>query len=283
MSSYVGQFDDDYNQLQKDSEAYQNAVNQLQAEQAAYEKEFASAFSSTNPELVFLALIYAFSNPGFSELDGGLSVNGAALQVQGDLTKLGNDLENMTHPSKNDPEYYSSTLVHDAATRLDEMLDALSPTNQTSWVQSMQNAIGSTAGTSLYGQYLVVRQTIYDGSDPEGGKYNPTQADPGTGSRTYYFDADPNDAYYGDYINSFGDMQDDMSQQGDPMQANEASKTMTDAFNTNTATTQSVQAATNEMITNDTNTIKTFQSFVSDMMHALSQVISAAVQNYTKA
>jgi hypothetical protein len=83
-------------------------------------------------------------------------------------------------------------------------------------------------------------------------------------------------------ISNFADLQMFMSTQGDPCQANEASKSFTDAFNMNTSTTQSVQAATNEVITNDTNTIKTFQSFDSDVMHSLSDVVRAAIQNQTK-
>lgn len=307
--AWTDPFINDFNKTLKDDAELFNEYQQEEIEaQKAYTKAFNSIFSSKNPELVYMALIFCFSNQGFSELDGGLAVNGESVQVQGDLTKLGNDLENLSNMTSPPEGVDPRQLLKDEATDLDYIMNSLTPSAnlkpgaQKDWYTFIQKAIGSTGAQSLSSEYLTIRQDIYYAEDAMAGdntkvSYNPNPVvpAPNSGPRTYHYNPDdpltpkngPDGKPYGPdndpyYISNFGDRNSYMQQQGDIDQANEASKKWTDAFNTNTSTTQSTQAASNEVITNDSNTIKTFQAFVTDMMHALQDTIKAAVTNQTK-
>src|SRR3989338_6481953 len=272
-------FSNDFSQLGTDAGAFNNYQSQLQAAQKAYTDQVKKEFNSKDPELVFMSLILMFSNAGFTELDAGLAQNGGALQVQGDVTKLGNDLENLTHPPSTDAN--DPNLVRQEAAGLNKILDLFNDKNPPTgkdgdWYKYVASAIGGTGTQALGEQYLAIRQDIHIAGDNSG--YNPPANDPTQPnfSYTYHFDPDskiPKGQTTNPYITSFGDLQAKMAQQGDPDKANESAKLWTDAFNTNTATTQSVQSSTNEVISNDTNTIKTFQAFVTDMMHAVSDVM----------
>lgn len=267
MSTYTDTFDTDFNQLTSDAAAFTTLSNQVQADADAYKATLQSIGKIKNPMVVFMMLIYLLAQQGSKQLDDTLATYGAGLKVQGDMTKLGNDLEKQMNQNSSDPNLLLAHVQH-----LDKLLDALHGN------ADLQNALGSTATDSMYQEYLVMRKDIYYGGEANP-NYNPTgEAPPVPGApRTYHFEVDT-DGHASGYITNYADLQKFMSQQGDPDQANEAYKLNNDAFNMNTSTTQSTNAASNQLINEQKNITTAVQSFMNDMMHAEADVISATIK-----
>lgn len=301
-------FTNDFNQLTADAAQYNTMAQQLKDSRQAYAdryKQINEAYLHGgdgipelyhNPMLFFAMFMYLMSNQGCSEMDLGLGVQGSGLQIQGDLTKLGNDLENITN-NKNDT---GRDGVREEATDLNKILDTLSGKDQKIG-NTISQAIGGTATSSLFDSYKTIRSDIYVDGDTS--IYNPTEVDPTQSKgRTYHFSAGGKykDYYiqsYGtepgtipvdkdgkrtDWVSNFGGLQWAMQQQGDPGEANEAAKKKTDAFNMNTSTTQATQAAANEYITVDKNRIQSIQSFITNMCHSTMDLVKASVQQTSK-
>lgn len=271
QSDPVTQFDTDYNNLINDANDYATLAQEQQDSVTAYTKAYQKLLHTTDPSLLFIQLIYLMSMQGFNELDSNLGQAGGSLQVQGDVTKVDNDLQAITNINSTD-----SDNVRKEAQDLDKMLDSLSGTSAAD--KNIQNALGGANGSAvgaLYDSDLTMRQYIFLKNDvsPEGHNYNPTQVSPPGATLTYYFDPDDSN-----YLQSYGEMQADMQQQGNPKGANTAAKGITDQSNMNQQVTSSTNQASTEAITNVKNMISTLQSFTSDMMHAQSDQIKAAIQ-----
>ncbi len=280
MSNFVDNFNTDFQQLQDDANTFAQVEAQLKQDVTAYQTAYQKLLAEKDPSLAYMMLFYLLSQQGFKQLDDQLAYYGAGLKIQGDMTKLNNDLQNITNQNSSDVQ-----LLKNEASHLDQMLDVLSPDSATAGQNmNVQDALGSTATAAIYQEFLTFRQNINWAEDPHAHDdpnqgYNPNTLNPNppaSGPRTYYFDVDGNG-----YITNFADLQKFMSEQGDPDQANEAYKSKTDVFNTNTSTTQSTNAASNALITNQKNITTEIQSFVTDMMHAQSDVVSASVKAMT--
>lgn len=289
---YVDPFNTDFQKLLDDANEYATMQQQLEDAVTAYHTAYEKLLKEADPSKAFMLLFYLLSMQGFAQLDDTLGVDGAGLQIQGDMSKLGNDLENLTNQDDSkDPISAQMQRVKDEASHLDKMLDLLSPNAGTPGQNlNVQDALGSTASSSMYQQFLTVRGDILWTQDPNAHddptqNYNPTPVPTpsATGPRTYHFDVsdgidpDPTKPDH-TYLCSYAELQTDMSGQGDPLQANETFKKKTDAFNMNTSTTQSTNAASNALITNEKNTDTEIQAFVNDMMHAQSDVVSATIK-----
>jgi hypothetical protein len=277
--AYVDTFDKDFNKLTTDAQAFNAIQKQQAADVAAYHAAYEKIEHTGNALEAFMMLFYLLAKQGSDQMNDTLAGYGAGLKIQGDLTKLGNDLEDQTNQNSSDVQ-----LLKDHVTDLDKLLDTLSPNTLGSNPAAPQNldvqaALGTTATGSMYQQFLTMRQDIYwagdaHSNDDPNQAYNPTPVTaPATGPRTYHFDVDGNG-----YIQTYAQLHTDMAAQGDPDQANEAYKKNNDAFNMNTSTTQSTNAASNELITEQKNVTTAVQSFMVDMMHADSDVISATLK-----
>lgn len=258
--SYTDNFDKDYDQLKND-------LLKLQQEQQAYldmvkkyHEEMAKIAKTKDAAKAFTMLMYLISSEGTAQWNAQMTVDAGGLKIQGDLTKLGNDLEDETNQNSDDPQ-----LVKDVAAHLDKLLDLFDKDNTSTLGKELRDAIGDEAADGMYSQFLTLRHQIHWEGDPEGDKYNPTSG--------YYFDPDDSK-----YIQSYGQLQKDLQEKGDPFSANEAEKQKTDAFNENTSTTQSTNAASQEMISNDANVLKAVQAFGVAGFHTVMDVISAAVK-----
>jgi hypothetical protein len=266
MSTPTDAFDTDYSKLQADAQAFIAMQNELKQAEADYQ----AAYQKLLKECPLMAIILLISNPGCTMLQDNLGISGAGLQIQGDLSKLGNDMENDTNSK--DTTTGDSGLVAKVAGDLDKTLDMLDPNSSDPVNQAIQQGIGPTGAGFLHQEYLTIRQDInWEHDSIDGNKYNPASG------ATYHFDVDNSQ-----YIQSYGEMQNEMSQQGDPKSANEAAKIKTDAFNMNTSTTQSTNAASNEMITNQKNIITSWQSLGSSLMHNFADLVKAAIQNMSR-
>lgn len=266
MSTYTDTFDTDFSQLTSDAAAFTTLSNQVQADADAYKATLQNIGKIKNPMVAFMMLIYLLAQQGSKQLDDTLATYGAGLKVQGDMTKLGNDLEKQMNQNNPDTNLLLAHVQH-----LDKLLDALHGN------ADLKNALGSTATDSMYQEYLTMRQDIYYGAESNPA-YNPAFVPtPGAGPRTYHFEVDT-DGHDSDYITNYADLQKFMSQQGDTDQANEAYKKNNDAFNMNTSTTQSTNAASNQLINEQKNITTAVQSFMNDMMHAEADVVSATIK-----
>jgi len=290
-ASPADNFNTDYNQLLADAAAYAEAVKEQKAAHDAYNAQYQKAIAnigSLNPEQIILMFIMLLSGQGFTQMDSGLAVNGSILKLQGDLSKVSSDIERMTNQTT-DTTTGAGGLLDTVAKDMSKVLDLLAPNPAAgSAAFNLQQAIGSDTAGYLYGYMLGNRQEIYDAHDPDAAKYNPTKASaPAAGlTRTYHFDvdapSDPNNPN-ANYINSFSELNQYLTQSGDPAQATEAQKSLTDHFNEYNATISSGQSASQAMIQNATKTIQVIQAFTTDMMHARQSVISAANQAMARA
>jgi hypothetical protein len=281
MGDAFTNFTNDFAKLQRDAGNYQEAVKAHEEARKSYLKGLLSSAlnidsgsSWKDVGRAYQVLVMLIAGGGSQMLSGGLGVKGEALTIQGDLAKCGNDLQAITQ-STNPVGSGGKTDVINEVKGLDQMLDVLGTTGEgsTSWYNEVQKAIGGTGGataSSLDGEFSKIRDLFYWSADPESGKYNPPQAS------VYYFDpSDPTK------LQSFYDMQQQMGQQGGE-DATAASKKMVDGFNTNNATTQSANAASNVEISQLANDIKTGSSFISDMAHAEQDVTKAVIANMVR-
>jgi hypothetical protein len=269
--TYTDTFDSDFGDLTTDAAAYTNLVNQVQTDATNYQTALENIKKIKNPMVAFMMLMYLLAQQGSKQLDDTLASYGAGLQVQGDMTKLGNDLE--TQMNQNNPD---TNLLLDHVKHLDKLLDALDATTGN---MSLRAALGGTAADSMHAEYLVMRKDI-DWNGETNPNYNPDHINPNpptTGDRDYHFEVDT-DGGTSYYITNYADLQKYMSAQGDKDQANEAYKKNNDAFNMNTSTTQSTNAASNQLINEQKNITTAIQNFMNDMMHADSDVISATIK-----
>jgi len=273
------QFDTDFKTLNNDLAAYDKAVQARTDARNAYMSELGKIDSIEDPMKQMLALMVLLCVYAMAMYESDIGVYGTSLAVQGDITQCGNDLENITN--SDDTTVGSSGSLAEVCEGLDEMLDLLSPENPD---PTIRHAIDPTACDMLYNNLLTIRQDIYYAGDSEAHqKYNPTQVQtpPDSGPRTYHFEV-VNDGGSSKYMTSYGEMQDDMSTQGDPKQANEAAKLKTDAFSTNTSTTQSTQAASQELISQLSTQMKSLQGFVTSGFKSMLEIERSATQNMSK-
>ncbi|MGB7978566.1 MAG: hypothetical protein WCF19_05345 [Chlamydiales bacterium] len=264
MSTYTDNWGTDWDTMTSDIANWQNEQADLKAAVEAYHAGMEKIDKTSDAMVAFTMLAWLMSNQGFDQLNTQSAVDGGALQIQGDLTRLNNDLEAQTNQNTTDPSQIDLVAQHS-----EQMYEALSDAGDP---VGLQAALGTDASQALASQFQIIRQQIHDtnvaGDGPQSG---------------WYFIAPGSDAPPGtDYITSYGQLQSDLAAKGDPQSANEAEKGKTDAFNENTSTTQSTNAASQEIISNDSNMSKAVQAFVVDMFHAIMDVISAANKATTK-
>ncbi len=304
MTSYTNpaytKFEHDFKKFEQTAKNYSAAVTAHGNAQTACHNALTSSIFDLNSgskfhsvESAYMALMIILATSGSDQLSSTLGVSGESLHIIGRITTCGNDLQNITHSTETGAN--GAIDVHEEAVGLDQMLNALGGSTSKAWYTDVKDALsgngsGGTTESGLFQEFDVVRGDIYDGSDagsdgsdnPKG--YNPQQVTTTpTNPPPYFFDVnDPNNPAAGDFLGSFGEMQANMGSQGDLKSANEASDSMLNAFNTNTSTTQSANAAANEQITQESNTIKTLTSFLTDMTHSTQDTSKSAINNMSR-
>lgn len=254
------QWETDINQLNGDIGTWQTEQSDYSTAVEDYHTAFQRMEHTSDAMVAFTMLAWLMAQQGCDQLNLQTAGDGGALKIQGDLTKLGNDIEKETKQDADD----KGASIHDVAAQSEQLYQLLTTTTDPNGL-ALQKALGSDASSALASQYLIIRDQIDDSSvagNPTGGWYFIA---PGT--------TPPSGS---DLITSYAQFQTDLATQGDPQSANEALKQQTDSFNENTSTTQSTNAASQEIISNDTNMTKAVQAFITDMFHAIMDVISAA-------
>ena len=286
-------FETDFEKFEQTAKNYSSAVTAHGNAKSACHNSLMSSIFNLNSgsklhsvESAYMALMIILATSGSDQLSSSLGVSGESLHILGRITTCGNDLQNITHSTSVGAN--GEIDVHEEALGLDQMLNALGGSTSQPWYADVKNALsgngsGGTTETGLFQEFSVIRGDIYDGSDTASG-YNPAQVTTKPSNPPpYFFDVnDPNNPVVGDFLGSFGEMQANMGAQGDLKSANEASDSMLNAFNTNTSTTQSANAAANEQITQESNTIKTLTSFLTDMTHSTQDTSKAAINSMSR-
>lgn len=267
--AYVDNWDQDKAKLMNDIQTAENEKGAYSDSITAYADGWKKIDNTSDAMEAYVLLFVMMGDQGMDQLTNKTAVDAGGLQVQGDLTRLGNDIEDMT--TQDDNTAGKGGYVDLVAQHTDAMIVILADPRIS---DPKTGIIGSEPANQLSSQYQIIRSQIYD-------KYDPNQPAPKIGD-TWYFDpdanVDPSKAGPTDKMNSYGQLHDALGLRGDPYSANEAQKGMTNAFNENTSTTQSTNAASQEMISNDQNNAKGVQSFIVAGLHSVTDVESAAIK-----
>lgn len=286
MSTYVDNWDNDRGQLMgggidpKTGQPYYGDINTAEDENTeycgkdpnvrggsllAYDQGWDKVLKTADPMEAYVLLFVMMADQGMDVLTDKTAVDAGGLQVQGDLTRLGNDMEDMTTQDADKSKGY----VNLVAARGEDMINTILGN------ADIKNIIGLQPASQLSSQYIIIREQIHvDGSQSQ---YNGDLSS----ANCYFYEGanvDPSKAGPTDKMNSYGQLHDGLGLRGDPYSSNEAQKGMTNAFNENTSTTQSTNAASQEIISNDQNNAKGVQSFIVAGLHSVTDVESAAIK-----
>lgn len=271
------QFQTDFTQLAKDAIQYNKdytaegtAATNLQQEVDS----LANEFQGHPGELLAVIIIKVLGSRRDQVYQSQLKTNADAVQIQGDVTKLTNDIQNTINDKST-----SNTDVQYVAAETDEMQNvfgASASSSVASWASYISGgngagpgAIGSTAAGFLDQNFKAMRDDIDWTTDPEESTYN-------TQSSAAHFEVGGAGI---NHLSSYSEMFNDLSQQGDPKGAQEANKIILDNYNQNISTTQSLGTAANTEIGLITSAIKMNTSATSDFVQDILTGNRTAVNN----
>lgn len=308
------QFESDNQKLLDAAAQYRAAWDEEQAAANTYKANILKKLDSLQDAdqiLVYLQM-YVFQNSGMPSYDPAnptatssdsclfgiygdqLSTQGQALDVNGYLTAVHNDIQKMVNSNSTDPE-----VVHNVATDLDTMLNELKnnpdlkgdpqPANPDPKTPPVYpGAVDQSTLSNIISADTAMRSDIYDATDTGSG-YNPTPADPSDPNKpgsTYHFTygVTPQGGGSANYITNFAVMQQWMQDPNHSTFATEGYKNFTDNLNSDAGTTQTVNASLNESINQLTNFIKQLTQFYQNALLAPPmKTIDSAIQNQTRA
>lgn len=269
--SYCSQsFQTEFGTLQTDAEQYNTDVTleaQAKADVVKECESLANEYKGNPGELLAVLIVKVLGSRSSNAYQMELKVNADGIQIQGDLTKLSNNIQNIVNTGGS-----GSTGVIQVAAETDEMQNVLGTTSSSSpsFASDVQGAIGTTSANLMSDNFANMRQDIYWAEDPNS-SYNPTEnttnptsSEPS--SYTYHFNPDDTS---GSYMTSFGQMQADLKIQGNPYGAQDANKILLDNYNQNVSVTQSLGSAANAEIGLITSKIKMITSATSDFSQDL--------------
>lgn len=246
--------------FQKDNQALLNAaqqVEELKISQGSDNTDYKNLLHnlSSNPDLALMqlfALLYA--SPNNATMGGivqdKIGITGAQLKLNGALTTVDNDLNNMVN-SNNDNPASLKVFTHDTEDLMGEL--------QRGYV--MGNIDPST-DHSLLTQLQTIRNLFWIGGSDH---------DPRSG---FIF----NDVGTKD-INSFAEYQKLLGEQGDTKNATKAAKIMTDSFATNTQTTQTASAVLNNDMKTYSPLLQAIQQFDTSIAQLINAVKKASISH----
>jgi len=277
MSTYTDPWNKDKDLLMGGGGQYGD-MNTANDEQKAYVKsisDYSAGWDKVDKQSdameAYVMLFVMMANQGMDELTDKTATDAGSLSVQGDLTKLGNDMETLSTQDADKSLGY----VDIFASHGDDMIGNGTTDNGILGNADIQRIVGSDPTGQLASQYQIIRAQIYVSGSSS--KYN---GDPS--STDCYFDqdadVDPDKAGPTDKMNSFGQLHTALGLRGDPYSSNESEKGLTNAFNENTSTTQGTNAASQEIVSNDQNNSKGVQSFIVAGLHSITDVESAAIK-----
>lgn len=254
--NYAKQFDEDNQKLLDDAAKLQASITESQQAYTHYLDQLKNLKVNANYALILLFYIMGASSSDSTTLGyftDKAGITGERLTVNGDLTTVGNDLNNMTNSNANDQGALMTTFGNDSDILLDELSGDPTRTNYKANLDpnAANPSIYPQAEQSVYSQLLQIRQLFNINESNENYNYNPGS------DQTYYFD--PNDP---NKIQSFYEFQQDLGLQGDVKGATDAAKIITDNFSTNTQTTQTSSAVLNNDQKTYTSMMQSIQSFL---------------------
>ncbi|MBX7066680.1 MAG: hypothetical protein K1X28_05565 [Parachlamydiales bacterium] len=244
-----------------------------------YHSEMDRIGHTSDAMIAFVLLALLLANQGMQQMNYQSALDAGALKIQGDITTLNNDLEDLTNQTddatatQNTDGSYSYTYQHnylDLVAQRAELMHQKLDEGGTGCNADLTKILGDNASNSLSENFLTIRGQIYD--------TNVSDNSP-KGETVYFTAMTQNTNPAGDpYVESYCEFQIDLETRGDPKGVNEGMKAKTDAFNLNTSTTQSTNAASQEVISNDQKKTQSVQAFIVAMFHAMMDVISASVK-----
>jgi hypothetical protein len=277
----------DYKDFEKQIAAQKNAADLLQKDTNSYHSKVMANFDKyiggtdgkkPTPEKVLLYFFYFVmaslqpSDAGskqprtdtiFGLEDDKMGAIGQNLGLTAKTTQLINDLQNITNGTSTDP----NNSLKDVAKNLDQLMHEFDPSN-TNGLSG--HGFSPDAAQQIFGSLQTIRSTIYvEGENPYG--YGPKPTD----STVFFSDATGK-------LSSFSEMIKDLGQKGDPDQATEASKTLSDSFSVLTSTTQGVNSALNEQVSQQTGFQKNVQSFGASLMKSMIDLMNSIIQSTSK-
>lgn len=261
-------------QFKKDNEALIQAANQYKKDEAEYQANLDTYKEETlkklravkDPMLLLMMLIYGGVFGSDDSSKGGNIINlgdeqvglsGDKLAVSGALTQLQNDIEGAS-----DDRSGGTDALQKNAYAMDTLLD------ETKSGGVLDGVLDPTVLSSFRGQIAKVRGDIYIQGDTS--SYNPAK------DGDYHFSDDGDSSK----IASYEELYKDSSKTGDDSKgARDAMKTMTDAFQVGTSTTQGANSALNLEMKDETNDNKNETSFYNELLHSYASVVKSIVSN----
>lgn len=265
-SDILKHFTADFATFNEDLSNYQDLGTQKSGVRNAYNHELGNIDwnpKNPNPWLIMMQVMNLLCGSGVNLVNNSVDQKGEESECQSALLKCQNDLQNITNEKGNG----SNGLVAEAQ-GMDKLIAAFAPSAAGAKPTLEEQVFLPSGCANVSSNFLTVRKQIWY-CDPD--YPNP----PGQTWAGSYFDNVPTT----EKMTSYGQMKDNMSKQGDPLNAIEANTQLTNAFGTNTSILQSVQQQTKELLNEAVNVVKTIESAGSAMGHSVSQVSSAAIQN----
>lgn len=271
-----------------DDSKFQSDNKEMLAAAAQVQEQLASGVSDTasykqrlknissDPSIALIQLFFIlYASPG-DNTRGGLvqdqiGTTGAQLKLNGALTAVGNDLNNMVNSDNNNPASLS-VFANDSSQLMGELSGDKSNKYYSKDLDPnlASPSLDPTTEKSIHDNLQSIRKffNIPDAAVPGD---NPVQ-----GTDTYYFD--PSDSKY---IQSFGELQDLLKKQGDGKSATEAAKAITDDFATNTQSTQTASAVLNNDMKTYSPLLQAIQQFDGSLAQMINAVKKASISHTT--
>jgi len=285
--SYCGQqFQQDFKQLETDAKAYHHELKELTKAESSLQTEISSLankYKDHPGELLAIIIVKVLGTRRDKVFQVKLQVKADAVQVQGDVTKLTNDIQGtITKYSTDDATNGSSGFspVLEVNSETDEMCyvfnsaETGTPNSNTftwaKYVSAPDGAIGTQGSSMLYTNFKKIRDTIYNPND---------LSNNGTG--TYYFKIGSPASSTPAHFYSFYAMNEALDNPSETLHADAqtVNSTIVNNYNEITSATQSLGTAVNSEIGLITSTIKMNTSAESDFAQDLLTADRTAINN----
>lgn len=310
------QFQKDHDALIEAAKKYQEDYAKYEADKEYYQTvQLAKLQKEIKDPWVFLIMVLnIFSSDGSGATDGDpskpradgtitglnedkIGLNGDSIAVMAAVTKCGNDIEKASDdrtpvdPTKPDQVKAGIERLRQNANAMDMLLDdtkdggILKPGGDSA-------PIDPSAVDSYHEQLRNIRSDIYSDGDTDGdgkGSYNqaennPTDPKDPKWTRTYHLSTKDGDTMFSQ---SYGELYANSQLQGqgdgtlDPSKgARTAMDTMTNAYQVNTNTTQTMNSGYNLIENSLTKNDQTYLSFMSELAHGQAQVMKTVIGNF---
>ncbi|HSX38091.1 MAG TPA: hypothetical protein VLE95_04590 [Chlamydiales bacterium] len=278
-------FQDDYQNLISSCDAHASAVNQQTEDAKNYHntviEQMNKYLQGKNPELAliyFLYVVMASTNPDNNANILGLAgdqtnVLGQAMSASAGETRLSTDLQNLFSDNISTSSVPENMQVGTMNNAVGQLIDVFTnPLNKD--YASVVGSFDASSRSSIVQQLKSIQGTMQE-------YFSPTNAD-GTLNAQPSGKEDGLDNENPPKLMSFHAMNTNMSSKDDVGHAVEASKQLTQAFQTLGSITQNINAALNQQVSQATAFTQNEQAFYSSLMKSTLDMINQNVNNQVR-